>query len=88
VTKVVPVKAGSKQGFIRVDCVGTHGDLKVTITSLGGTDTKCGTKNRKGTGRVFLVGQDDLPAKLTIKVTSDSRNTWSVAVDTGAKVAG
>jgi hypothetical protein len=83
VKKVVTVNAGTKVGFIRMDCVGIHGDLSVTITSLGGTSVGCSTKKGKGKGRVILSGDENLPANLTITVTSDSRNTWSVAIDTG-----
>jgi hypothetical protein len=82
VTKVATVSLPTTKFVVQVDCVGSHGKINVKFGTTGSVGS-CSTKAGLGTSHILWVMHDKLPKHVTVVVTTDPRNTWSVAVDAG-----
>jgi hypothetical protein len=85
--KTVTLPTGTRAVGIQLDCLGTHGTLHVTVPGGGGASIACSTTRGDGKGTIGLEDESqDFPASGEITVTTDARNTWSVAVTAGHEV--
>jgi hypothetical protein len=82
----VTLPKGSRNVLIRLDCAGTHGEVKVDLTSAGGAGAEC-TPREIGIGAAVRQSGDGslLAREQTIKVTGPNDQEWSVAVYAGTK---
>jgi flagellar biosynthesis GTPase FlhF len=82
VKKVTTVTLHTTKFVVQVDCVGSHGKINILVGTTGSVG-KCSTKARLGEAHILWNMDAKLPKHVTVVVTTDPRNTWSVAVDAG-----
>lgn len=82
VKKVTTVKLHTTRFVVQVDCVGSHGKINILVGTTGSVG-RCSTKARLGEAHILWNMDAKLPKHVTVVVTTDPRNTWSVAVDAG-----
>lgn len=82
VKKVAAVSLSTKNFAVQVDCVGSHGKIDIKVGTTGSVGT-CSTKSGLGKARILWILHEKFPKRVTVVVTTDPRNTWSVAVDAG-----
>ncbi|MCW2751688.1 MAG: hypothetical protein JWR83_2798 [Aeromicrobium sp.] len=86
VTKVATVTLHTTKFVVNVDCVGSHGKINIKFGTTGSVGT-CSTRAGLGTAHILWDMDDKLPKHVTVVVTTDPRNDWSVTVDAGTHAA-
>jgi hypothetical protein len=81
VRKVATVSLSTAKFVVQVDCVGSKGKISVSVGTTVSVGT-CSTKAGLGSHTLWSL-EDKLPKHLTVVVTTDPGNRWSVAVDAG-----
>ena len=80
----VTLPRGTQHLRVRVDCIGTSGEIRVEVEELGSGSVPCGEVSSPD-GFIGLSRLDPLPedTPAQVRITAPSGSRWSAAVDAG-----